>query len=190
MDEYAADVGLSGYHHRAFLSEFYSGNFPSSWAKGDVFQFNPENGDKRICGSAASLAGLEIGYESDSPHEIDLAIKRLLLIHNVIFAAGGIPLIYMGDELGMLNDYSYLEDAEKAADSRWLHRPMIDWQLAKTRHNNSTPTGKIFNGLRNLIMTQKTVALHRQAKPLPSARLMPILAWSMSARVPLPDSAR
>lgn len=164
MDEYAAAVGLSGVGHRAFLSDFYSGDFAGSWAQGDVFQFNPENGDKRICGSAASLAGLETAYASGFQHEIDLAIKRILLMHNIVFAAGGIPLIYMGDELGMLNDERYKSDPEKAADSRWLHRPEIDWRLAAQRHNNSTPTGRIFNGLRNLVMTRKkTAALHSQA---------------------------
>jgi amylosucrase len=165
MDEYAAAVGRSGYHHRAFLSDFYSGEFSGTWARGDVFQFNPENGDKRICGSAASLAGLESAYESGFQRQVDLAVKRILLVHNIIFAAGGIPLIYMGDELGMLNDYSYKNDLEKAGDSRWLHRPQMDWGLANQRHNNSTPVGQIFNGLRNLVLTrQKTVALHSQAK--------------------------
>ena len=165
MDEYAADVGLSGVAHRAFLSDFYSGEFPSTWAIGDVFQFNPENGDKRICGSCASLAGLETANKLGYFQQVDLAIKRILLIHNVMFAAGGIPLIYMGDELGMLNDYSYKNDPEKASDSRWLQRPLFDSKLAEQRRNNSTSVGKIFNGLRNLVVTrQKTGALHSQAK--------------------------
>ena len=165
MDEYAATVGLSGFGHRSFLSDFYSGAFLGTWSVGDVFQFNPETGDKRICGSAASLAGLERAYASGYQNEIEAAIKRILLIHNVIFAAGGIPLIYMGDELGMLNDYSYKDDPAKADDNRWMQRPVMDWGLAQERHRLSTPTGAIFNGLKQLAITRKqTPALHSQAK--------------------------
>ncbi len=165
MDEYATAVGLSGYGHRTFLSEFYSGEFIGTWAKGDTFQFNPETGDKRICGSAASLAGLERAYESGHQNEIESAIKRMLLIHNVMFAAGGIPLIYMGDELGMLNDYSYKNDPAKADDNRWMQRPLMNWKLAKERHKLSTPSGAIFQGIKQLSITRKkTAALHSQAK--------------------------
>ena len=168
MDHYADAVGLSGFAHRAFLSEFYNGNFSPSWSIGDLFQFNPETGDKRICGSTASLIGLEKGYSSGLQAEVDLAIRRILLIHNVIFASGGIPLIYMGDELGLLNDYTYLDDAEKADDNRWLQRPLMDWELSKHRDNRSTPTGQIFSGLKKLSAARKSiVALHGQAKSEP-----------------------
>ncbi|MEM8863813.1 MAG: alpha-amylase, partial [Chloroflexota bacterium] len=165
MDEYAAAVGLSGFGHRSFLSDFYGGDFQGTWSIGDIFQFNPETGDKRICGSAASLAGLEQAYAAGYQNEIEAAIKRILLIHNVMFAAGGIPLIYMGDELGMLNDYSYKNDPAKADDNRWMHRPMMDWELAKERHKFSTPTGAIFQGMKQLAITRKkTPALHSQAQ--------------------------
>ena len=168
MDHYADAVGLSGFGHRAFLSEFYSGNFPSSWSIGDVFQFNPDTGDKRICGSTASLAGLEKGYSSGLQAEVDLAIKRVLLIHNVVFASGGIPLIYMGDELGLLNDYTYRDDGEKVDDNRWLQRPLMDWVLSQYRDNRTTPTGQIFAGLKRLSAARKSaVALHGQAKSEP-----------------------
>ena len=58
-DADAAAVGLNGFGHRAFLSDYYSGRFPGSPANGLVFQANPATGDRRISGMAASLAGLD-----------------------------------------------------------------------------------------------------------------------------------
>ncbi|MDJ0754399.1 MAG: alpha-amylase family protein [Ardenticatenaceae bacterium] len=164
MDEYAAAVGLNGFWHRSFLSDFYSGDFEGSFARGTVFQFNPETMDRRISGACASLAGLETALEGGDPYEIELAIRRILLIHNLVFAAGGIPLIYMGDEIGLLNDYSYTEDAAKKGDSRWMHRPLMDWDLAQQRFSSHQPAGRIFQGLRHLAQARKnTPALHSQA---------------------------
>ena len=164
MDDHAAAVGLNGFWHRSFLSDFYQGDFEGSFSCGDVFQYNPETKERRICGAGASLAGLENGVEQDDSYRIDLAVQRILLIHNMIFAVGGIPLIYMGDELGMTNNYSYLSDPELQDDSRWLQRPMMDWELAAQRHQANTPAGRIFQGLRHLSLArQKTPALHSAA---------------------------
>lgn len=155
MDHFAADVGLNGYEHRRFLSDFYSGEFPGSFAVGDLFQYNPETGDKRICGSCASLAGLEKAIQAENEIEIESALQRILLIHTVIFATGGIPLIYMGDEIGMLNDYSYKDDPEKRDDSRWLHRPEMDWEAAAQKENEKTISGRLFQRLSHLIAVRK-----------------------------------
>ncbi|MDT8305012.1 MAG: alpha-amylase family protein [Anaerolineae bacterium] len=163
-DEDAAAAGLSGPLHRAFLSDFYSGRFPGTFARGATFQFNPRTGDRRISGSMASLAGLEVALEAEDWHGVELAIRRILLLHNLIFAFGGIPLIYMGDELGLLNDYGYVNDLDHADDNRWLHRPQMDWERAALRHDWQTVTGRIFRGLQQLVAARKaTFALHAQA---------------------------
>ncbi|MFW6096798.1 MAG: alpha-amylase, partial [Chloroflexota bacterium] len=163
-DEDAAGVGLSGVMHRAFLSDFYSGRFPGSFARGATFQLNPRTGDRRISGSMASLAGLEVAQDNQDWREIDLAVRRVLLLHNLMFAFGGIPLIYMGDELGLPNDYSYLQERALAADNRWLHRPRMDWQKASDRHDAGSITGQIFQGIQTLVAARKsTHALHGQA---------------------------
>ncbi len=154
-DENAAAVGLHGFWHRSFLSDFYSGEFPQSWARGDVFQFNPQTLDRRISGAGASLAGLEIAQEQDDAHLQDLAVRRLLLIHSVIFMYGGIPLIYMGDELGLTNDYSYQDDPERQDDNRWLQRPWMDWALAEKRTNLYTTAGRLFQGIKHLAEVRK-----------------------------------
>ncbi|MCZ7671409.1 MAG: alpha-amylase family glycosyl hydrolase [Chloroflexi bacterium] len=132
-EENAAAVGLNGYLHRTFLSDFYNGRFPNSFARGATFQFNPRTNDRRISGSCASLAGLEIALERGSAPEIDLALRRITLLHSMILAFGGIPLLYMGDEIGLLNDHSYLQEPNLAGDNRWLHRPRMDWKLAAER---------------------------------------------------------
>ena len=164
MDEYATAVGLNGLAHRSFLSDFYQGSFAGSFARGDLFQFNPETMDRPVCGTGASLAGLESAQESGDNYLIDLAIRRILLIHNMIFAVGGIPLIYMGDELGLTNDYDYLNNPEHKDDSRWLQRPVMNWALAEQRHQTNTAAGKLFQGIRHLIQARKnTPALHSSA---------------------------
>ncbi len=126
-DADARDVGLDGYAHRRFLSDFYSGIFAGSHARGLVFQENPKTHDRRISGSAASLAGLELALEQQNPRQVELSLQRLLMTHAVVFSFGGIPLLYMGDELALLNDLSYLEQPEMAMDNRWVHRQKFPW---------------------------------------------------------------
>lgn len=163
-EEDAAAVGLNGYLHRSFLSDFYSGRFPDTHARGATFQFNPRTNDRRISGSCASLAGLEVSLERQDWRELDLAVRRILLIHSLILAFGGIPLLYMGDEIGLLNDPSYREDPNLAADNRWLHRPRMDWALAEKRHDWQNVNGRLFQSLRQFIHARKrTPALHAQA---------------------------
>ncbi len=167
-EEDAAQVGLDGYAHRSFLSDFYTGRFPGTFAAGTTFQFNPRTNDRRVNGSLASLGGLETAVANTNWSEVEMAIRRILLLHNLIFAYGGIPLIYMGDELGLLNDHSYLEDTDLANDSRWLHRPFMDWDKAAERHDPHTITGRIHTGLCQLIEARKrTEVLHGETAVYP-----------------------
>jgi amylosucrase len=160
-DEDAAYVGLNGFLHRKFLSDFYSGEFEGTFARGDVFQFNPVTQDRRISGSFASLAGLELALEAKDDKLIDLAIKRILMGHALICGFGGIPLLYMGDELGMLNDYDYVKVSEHAADNRWLHRPRMDWDKAAKRHEKGRLESRIFEGVQHIVQARKrTPHLH------------------------------
>ena len=98
-DEDAAELGINGFDHRRFLNSFYVNRFPGSFARGVPFQDNPRTGDCRISGTTASLCGLEDGSAA--------AVDRILLAHSVAFSTGGIPLLYLGDEVGQLNDYGY-----------------------------------------------------------------------------------
>ena len=155
-DEDAAALGFSGQAHRAWLSDFYEGTAPGSFSAGELFQFNPATGDKRISWSFASLAGLEKGDPA--------AVQRILLGHALIAAFGGIPLVYMGDELAMLNDYSYRNDPHHAHDSRWVHRPRMDWGLAAGRESDQGPAGQVFRGVRHILARRAaTKGLHSES---------------------------
>ncbi len=158
-DEDVAAVGENGFLHRQFLNQFYSGNFPGSFAKGALFQYNPVTHDARISGTTASLAGLEAALAQQNDHEIDLAVRRILLLHSVIMTYGGVPLLYMGDELGLFNDRSYLSDSIKAEDNRWMHRPPMDWTKAKSRHDPTSIVGRIYNGFIRLITARKSAPM-------------------------------
>jgi amylosucrase len=154
-DDDAASLGVNGGDHRRFLNEFYRGRFPGSFARGLPFQENPKNGDCRISGTCASLAGLEKALTEEGPNEVELAIRRILLIHGVIMTAGGIPLLYLGDEIATLNDYSYRDDPAKARDSRWVHRPRASWERYALRGNPKTIEGRVYKGLQQLVNLRK-----------------------------------
>ena len=155
-DEDAMTLGIHGNDHRRFLNEFYRGRFPGSFARGLPFQENPKTGDCRISGTCASLAGLEKAIQEEGPAEVELAIKRILLLHGVILTAGGIPLLYLGDEIGTLNDYGFEDDPAHKADSRWVHRVKADWELYARRTDQTTIQGQVYQGLRRLIQLRKT----------------------------------
>ena len=160
-DEDAGALHISGPAHRAFLSNFYEGSFPGTFARGALFQVNAGTGDKRISGSFASLAGLEKAQAEGDSDAADLAVQRILLGHALIAGFGGIPLIYMGDELATLNDYSYRDDPARAHDSRWVHRPRMDWHLAHYRHSDDGAAGQVFRGVKDILHRRKlTPALH------------------------------
>jgi glycosidase len=154
-DEDALRLGINGYEHRRFLNAFYIGRFSGSFARGLPFQENPKTGDARISGACASLAGLEKALLEETAVEVALAIQRILLIHAIILTIGGIPLIYLGDEVGTRNDYSYRQDPAKADDSRWGHRPAADPEKYACRTDPSTVEGRIYRGLRKLIELRK-----------------------------------
>ncbi len=148
-------LGINGMHHRRFLNDFYSGRFPGSFAKGLPFQFNPDTGDMRISGTAASLAGLEKALEEGDETEVEYAIRRILLIHGIVTLIGGIPLIYLGDEIATVNDYAYEADEAKAHDSRWVHRSKFSWADAPKRHDASTVQGRVYQGLQEIVQVRK-----------------------------------
>jgi amylosucrase len=156
------DNGLDPAAHRRFLTEFFTGRFKGSFARGMPFQEDRASGEARISGTCASLAGLEQALESGDETEIEWAIQRILLIHGVILTIGGIPLVYLGDEIGMLNDYEYEHAAAKIGDTRWLHRAAFDWEQAELRRDGDTVPGRIFQGLLRLIqIRQQNLAFDR-----------------------------
>jgi amylosucrase len=148
---------MSGPGHRRFLADFYVGAFPSSFAKGAIFQENPLTNDRRNSGSFASLAGLETALAAKDDAAIDRAIKRILLGNALMASFGGVPLLYMGDEIGLLNDHSFLKEPDKAHDNRWMHRPKMDWMLARRAEKAAEPAGWVLAGVRHIMARRKAL---------------------------------
>ncbi|MGS2719140.1 amylosucrase [Paraglaciecola aestuariivivens] len=162
-DAVAAELGINGNDHRHFLNQFYTGRFEGSFATGVAFGENQETGDCRVCGSLASLAGLEKAIKQNDPELIDYAIARVLMIHSIILSIGGIPLLYSGDELGLLNNYDYQHDPSKAHDGRWVHRLSIKDSELKQAQKKATPSHRIAKGLEHLILIRKQNAVFGKA---------------------------
>ena len=146
-DEDAGELGIDGRGHRRFLNDFYVGRFEGSFARGVPFQENPRTGDSRVSGTTASLAGLE--------QHVPGAISRIHLAHSIAMSTGGIPLIYLGDEVGQLNDYGFAEVPAHSGDSRWVHRPAYPQARFDQRHDPHTDAGLVFAGLRRLIQVRR-----------------------------------
>lgn len=152
------DIDLAGYNpreHRRFLIDYFTGQFVSSHARGVPFAQNDKTGDARISGSLASLVGLQHAIEMNDEQAIEDAIQIIILLHSLILSFGGLPLLYYGDEIGTINDDSYRDDPVKMDDSRWVHRPLIDWQKAEKRNVPNTVEYLIFNQLKRLIAVRK-----------------------------------
>jgi len=161
-DNDAAQVGINGYDHRQFLNQFYTGQFPGSFAHGVPFQHNIDTGDMRISGTMASLAGLEQAMQLDDDRLKDLAIRRIILLHGITLSIGGIPLLYLGEEWGILNDYDFVRDPAKANDTRWIHRPKMRWEYLEEHHEHVTPEDRairrrLFNSIQRMIKIRKEV---------------------------------
>jgi amylosucrase len=178
-DEDAAAVGINGGDHRYFLNVFYTGRFPGSFAAGLPFNFNPRTGDMRISGTTASLAGLEKALASGDLDAQNSAIARILLLYGVVYAIGGIPLLYLGDELAALNDMDYQRDSFRAADNRWAHRPAFSSEHYATRHDLTTVHGRVYAGIQRLIAVRRaTPALAGSRTQFHDARSKHIFAFS------------
>lgn len=154
-DAQIAALGWDPQAHRRFLLDYFCQRLEWSPAKGSVFMYNPLTGDGRITGSTASLLGLEKALEGGDPDEVQTAIDRILMMYGIILAAPGIPLIYAGDELGMRNDYSYVHDPARADDSRWMNRPVHDWDAVADLDKKELPASKVFSGICRLIRLRK-----------------------------------
>jgi amylosucrase len=154
-DIHAQWAGNDPGSHRRFIIDFLTGKIDWSFANGRTFMENKVNGDARISGSLASMSGLETAINNNDTHQIDFALKRILMLHSIIMSYGGMPMLYAGDELGMLNDYSFEQDSSKSNDNRWMHRPMMDWEKANNRNIRDTIESMIFNGLKKMIDVRK-----------------------------------
>ena len=148
--DFLKNFGIEEVPHKKYLNDFLTGKYPESFARGELYNDDPRLGDARLCGTTASLCGIErFGFEGNE-EGMDRAIRYDITLHAFMLSQSGIPVIYSGDEIGMLNDYSYKNDPDKAADSRYLHRGDFRWDLAENRHRPETVQGKLFPALDKL----------------------------------------
>ncbi len=164
--EDTAALDMDAAAHRRFLADFYTGAVPGSWARGGLFQVNEEADDRRNVWTNASLCGLEQALDAEDDEAVDRAIDRILLGHALIASFGGMPIVYMGDELGLCNDLSYLEDPDLAGDARWMHRPHMDWEAAARRHDEGTVEHRVFTGIRDILAARARVPAFRGDVPI------------------------
>ena len=153
-DRYIEEVGWDAKKHRKFLLDYFSGSIEWSPAKGEIFMYNPITDDGRITGSNASLLGLEKALELNNKAKTKEAISKIIMMHGIILSYGGIPLIYAGDEIGTLNDYSYLSEPNKKEDSRWVNRPQHDWNVVSKLDTKKSYHSDIFFALQRLIQVR------------------------------------
>ena len=145
-----ARFGTEEVAHKRYLNDYFTGKWPGSGARGELYNDDPRLGDARLCGTTASLCGMEAAdYERD-PFKLERAVACDLTLHAWMLSQSGIPVIYSGDEVGQLNDYAYHSDPAKREDSRYIHRGDFQWELAALRADESTCQGKLFQGLRRL----------------------------------------
>ena len=142
--------GFGERSHKQYLNDYFQGYAGDSTSRGELYNADPVTGDARFCGTTASMCGIEkAGFEQDEA-AMERAVRMDLMLHAYMFMQSGIPVLYSGDEIGQVNDYTYKEDPDKAADSRYIHRGAMNWKLAENRKDPDTVEGKMFQGLARL----------------------------------------
>jgi glycosidase len=164
-EEALKSFGFDPFSHKQFLINFYNGNFEGSFSKGQNYQFNKNTLDARTNGTLASLSGLEKAIEEHDRFGFEESLKRNDLLNALMFFLPGIPLIYSGDEVGILNDYKHANDPHKT-DGRWIHRPFFPWDESAFFEDENTYQGHIFNHIKKLGYTRKSESIMHSSIPL------------------------
>ena len=148
--DYLSAFGIEEGAHKKYLNDFLTGKWPDSFSRGELYNDDPRLRDARLCGTTASLVGVErFGFEGNRAG-VDRGVTYDITLHAFMMSQSGIPVLYSGDEIGMLNDYSYKKDPDKAADSRYLHRGDFRWDLAERRNEEGTVQYNLFHALDKL----------------------------------------
>ena len=142
--------GMEEPSHKRYLNDYFTGKVADSISRGELYNDDPVTQDARFCGTTASMCGIEAAGFEGNAEKMQTAIQENLMLHAYMLTQSGIPMLYSGDELGQVNDYSYKDDAEKASDSRYLHRGAFLWELADKRKDLSTVQGQLFQMLNRL----------------------------------------
>ena len=151
--------GMEEVSHKKYLNDYFQGKTEGSVSRGELYNEDPVTGDARFCATTASMCGVEsAGFEQDQ-EKMACAIRKDLMLHAYMFTQSGIPMLYSGDEIGQVNDYTYKEDPDKAPDSRYIHRGKFCWDLTERIKDGSSVQGRIFAGLEELEKIRRTEAV-------------------------------
>lgn len=142
--------------HKRYLNNYFQGYEGGSNSRGELYNADPVTGDARFCGTTASMCGIEKAGFEQNQEAMERAVRLDVMLHAYMFMQSGIPVLYSGDEIGQVNDYSYKNDPNKAQDSRYLHRGPMKWELAEQIHDPGSVEGRIFSGLSRLAEIRKS----------------------------------
>ncbi|MDE7232309.1 MAG: amylosucrase [Lachnospiraceae bacterium] len=148
--------GIDERAHKWYLNQYFQGYEGESNSRGELYNADPVSGDARFCGTTASMCGVEKAGSTQDEEAMERAVRLDVTLHAYMFMQSGIPVLYSGDEIGQLNDYSYKEDPDKAADSRYIHRGKMNWTLAKRARDEKSVEGQIFSQLDRLEKIRKS----------------------------------
>ena len=147
---YLRQFGQEEVPHKRFLNDYLTGFFPGSTARGELYNDDPRLMDARLCGTTASLCGIESARKAGDQAALDKAVRLDEMLHAFMFTLSGVPVLYSGDEVGRENDYDYHKDPLKWEDSRYLHRGDMDWALAEQRADTATVAGQLFSAIHRM----------------------------------------
>ncbi len=142
--------GLEEVPHKKFLNDYLTGKWYGSNARGELYNDDPRLGDARLCGTTASLCGVEAAREKGDAEAMNRALRLDAMLHAFMFTLSGVPVLYSGDEIAQENDNAYHDDPLKKEDSRYLHRGDMDWKKAEKRKDPATPEGRMFDAIHQM----------------------------------------
>ena len=148
--DFLKQFGIEEVAHKKYLNDYLTGKWYGSDSRGELYNDDPRLGDARLTGTTASLCGIEAAEYEKNDEKFDRYIRLDIMLHAFLLTQSGIPVLYSGDEIGQLNDYSYHNDPLKWDDSRYLHRGNLNWDEVALRNDPKTRQGRIFQGLRRL----------------------------------------
>ena len=153
--DFLAGYGMEQVAHKKFLNDYLTGKYYGSYARGELYNDDPKLGDARLCGTTASLCGIEGALEKNDAEKLRDAIRFDRMLHAFLLTQSGIPVIYSGDEVGQLNDNSYHDDPLKREDSRYIHRGNFVWEKTAHLEDPKTVEGEIYQSIMKLAKIRK-----------------------------------
>ncbi len=142
--------GMKEVAHKRFLNDYFLGKYDFSTSTGELYNEDPVTGDARFCGTTASMCGIERGGFEDNPEKVAAGLQLDLMLHAFLLFQSGIPVIYSGDEIAAVNDWTYHQDPLKAEDSRYIHRGKFNWDAAAHIEDADSTAGRMHRGLLTL----------------------------------------